>query len=245
MATTTTVPLKYNVEGSTDVDQRLGERPGIGNTVAVLLQVPFPKIMRNPFRTACIRPGAMPYLFPPGENAESLVARLRQNGWRGEIVGPHGTGKSALLAALIPAVEQAGRSVLHIALHDGSGRRWSRVVSKIDILLQCSNADSRRPAPLLALDGYEQLSRWQRHCLARRCRRRGWGLLVTAHASTGLPPLWKTAATPELALRIVEQLTGGRPMPFSRAELAERLARRGGNLREMLFDLYDLYESPP
>ena len=34
----------------------------------------------------------------------------------------------------------------------------------------------------------------------------------------------------------------GQTPPFTAAELTECFARRGGNLREVLFDLYDLYE---
>ncbi len=68
----------------------------------------------NPFCTRWVRPGAIPFLFPPGENAEELADRLRQAGWWGEITGPHGSGKSALLAALTAAIEHApasGRSL--------------------------------------------------------------------------------------------------------------------------------------
>ena len=73
----------------------------------------------NPFATRFTRPGALGYLFPPGESAESLVDHLRQNGWRGEIIGPHGSGKSTLLAALLPRLAEAGRVVAHYALHQG------------------------------------------------------------------------------------------------------------------------------
>ncbi len=58
----------------------------------------------------------------------------------------------------------------------------------------------------------------------------------------GLPPLYQTAATFELAEQIVRQLLGGQPSPFMPAEVSQALSRREGDLREMLFDLYDLYE---
>ena len=45
-----------------------------------------------------------------------------ENGWWGEILGPHGAGKSALLATLIPAVERAGRRPVLVELHDGQRR---------------------------------------------------------------------------------------------------------------------------
>jgi hypothetical protein len=191
-----------------------------------------PTAAENPFSTRRTRPGAMPFIFSCGQDAETLVERLGQNGWRGEVLGPHGSGKSALLATLIPALERAGRHAVLVELHDGQRRL---------------PPDAIRAAPpaastLLIVDGYEQLNCWSRWRLGRLCRRRGWGLLVTAHASVGLPELCRIAATPELAEKIVGQLLAGRERPFAVEELAEFLRRRQGNLREVLFDLYDLYE---
>ena len=186
----------------------------------------------NPFCTRRIRPGAIPFLFPAGQNAETLVERLRQNGWWGEIIGGHGSGKSALLATLIPSIERAGRHPTLVELHDGQRRLPS------DIDRECQPD----PSMVLIVDGYEQLSCWRRWLSKRLCHRRGWGLLVTGHASVGLPPLHQTAATPELAEKIVGKLMAGRAAPLAASELAECLARHHGNLRETLFELYDLYE---
>jgi hypothetical protein len=186
----------------------------------------------NPFCTQRIRPGAMPFLFPAEQDAETLIERLRQNGWRGEIIGAHGSGKSALLATLIPAIERAGQHVAVVELHGGQRRL------PLDVERECGACKSM----VLIVDGYEQLSRWHRWLLARQCRRRCWGLLVTAHASVGLPPLYRTAPTPELAERVVGQLMAGRAAPLGASELADCLARRDGDLRETLFHLYDLYE---
>jgi hypothetical protein len=186
----------------------------------------------NPFCTRRIRPGAIPFLFPAGQDAETLVEQLRQNGWWGEIVGDHGSGKSALLATLIPAVERVGQRVTLIELHDGQRR----------LPLRLDGGRRLRTRQIMVIDGYEQLSRCRRWLLKRLCRRRGWGLVVTAHASVGLPPLWQTATTPELAQRIVDQLTAGQTPPLAPSELAECLARHHGDLRETLFHLYDRYE---
>ena len=94
----------------------------------------------------------------------------------------------------------------------------------------------------MIVDGYEQLGWWARRKLHRQCERRKWGLVVTAHAPVGLPTLATTGTTPELAQALVERLLPG-DGPISVADVAERFARHGGNLREILFDLYDLYEA--
>lgn len=186
----------------------------------------------NPFCSRNIRPGATPFFFSVGENAESLVRRLRENGWRGEIVGRHGTGKSTLLAALVPALRDAGRKTLLVELHDGQRRL------PLDLDEQCHS----EPFDLLIVDGYEQLSRWNRFKLKRRCRRRGWGLLVTVHESVGFAEIHRTAVSEELAAKIVEHLMEERTPAFGRDEISAAFARHRGDIREMLFDLYDVFD---
>jgi hypothetical protein len=186
----------------------------------------------NPFATRHVRPGALPFLFPPGQSAAVLVDRLRAQHWRGEIVGPHGSGKSSLLATLIPMIHEAGHPTLRVTLHDGQRRlpqsvRWTEIAA----------------GTIVVIDGYEQLSTWSRVRLAALCRRRNLGLVVTSHGSVGLPPLWTTEVTPELAQRLVAQLLGEESSVISPDEVASCLARHRGNLRETLFELYDLYES--
>jgi hypothetical protein len=189
-------------------------------------------VSQNPFCTRRVRPGALPFIFPPGQNAETLVDRLRQLGWWAEIIGPHGSGKSALLATLMPAIERAGLRTVLVELHDAERR------------LPLDLARERRldPPSVLVVDGYEQLSFWSRLVLKRFCRRRGVGLLVTAHVPAGLSTLHRTAATLGLAEQIVAELMTGQERPFTTREVAGCFSRRDGDLRETLFDLYDLYE---
>ena len=192
----------------------------------------WPTASENPFNTRHVRPGVITFVFPPGDNADALVDRLRQAGWCGEIVGEHGSGKSTLLATLTPAIERAGRRVVVVALHDRQRRPPPGVWS--DAGLDC--------AAVLIVDGYEQLNRWSRLTLKRFCRRRGTGLVVTAHDSVGFPPLYQTIATASLVERIVGQLMCGREGLLTSEEVSECMSRHGGNLRETLFDLYDIYE---
>ena len=186
----------------------------------------------NPFSTCRTRPGAIPYVFPRGESALGLVRRLRQNGWRGQIIGEHGSGKSALLATLIPAIRQSGRPTLLIELHDGQRR----------LPLDLSQAPELAARPVVIIDGYEQLSFWSRWCAKRLCRRHGLGLVVTAHAPVGLPALFCTTTSPELVETIVRQLLGESQSFATAEELQQQFLRHRGNLRELLFALYDRYE---
>jgi hypothetical protein len=175
----------------------------------------------------------IPFIFPPGEDARALVAQLQANGWLGQIIGPHGSGKSSLVASLIPAIEQAGRHAVLMELHDRQRRL------PMDAALQ---AELGRRAVLI-VDGYEQLSILSRLRLRWLRRRKRVGLVVTAHASVGLPTLHRTVSNLESAREIISQLLRDDPTRFTPEEIESAFVRHGGNLRECLFDLYDLYEA--
>ncbi|HEY5313041.1 MAG TPA: hypothetical protein VIK18_11000 [Pirellulales bacterium] len=192
-------------------------------------------LLSNPFATRYVRPGAISYRWPPGGVAEFLD-RLKAGNWRGEIVGPHGSGKSTLLAALVPALEAAGHRVILFRLGAGA-RRLPRGAARLA---------AAGPGTLVIVDGYEQLAGWARWMLRTACRRRQSGLLVTTHRGSGLPRVAETCVEPAVAVDIVRELLGdsGSVEP---GEVLPALEASGGNLREALFQLYDLYEArrPP
>jgi hypothetical protein len=186
----------------------------------------------NPFSTCWTKPGALRYLFSAGDNAESLVARLASAHWRGAIVGPHGAGKSTLLATLRPCLQAAGRSLQAVSLRDGQRRLPPDFLRRTLTL----------PRPLVVVDGYEQLSYQARWCLRRRCYRAGAGLLVTSHAATSLPTLAACEPNLDLVLQLTARLTRRVPSPVTPSDVAASHACHGGNVREILFDLYDRHE---
>ncbi|NIL98450.1 MAG: hypothetical protein GTO62_15310 [Planctomycetales bacterium] len=184
--------------------------------------------------TRCVRPGALAYRFAPGPRLNQLLDRLRDTrGW-GQIIGPHGSGKSTLLHTLWPALGSAGFEPLGFVLRDGQRRLpagWRREAA--------GGCGQRR---LLVLDGYEQLSWLARWNLQRTCRRRGWGLLITAHQPQGLPMLYRTRTTPPLAQALVQHLLADQPLALPAAEIDASFHRHRGNLRTMFGELFDRYE---
>lgn len=187
---------------------------------------------RNPFSTANTRPGAIPFHFPAGTAAVQLVEQLRQQKWWGEIVGPHGSGKSTLIATLRPILAKFGRDVECFTLHRGEKR------------LPISNHQPRswKSSTQVVVDGFEQMSFWRRMALKRTCNKRRTGLLVVTHTSVGLPSLFGTRTTPELAQRLVMELTAGDSMQINPEDVRRSYDRHQANLRETFFELYDVYE---
>jgi len=186
----------------------------------------------NPFSTRYIRPGAIGYLFEPGDSAEKVVRRLADFGRKAQIIGPHGSGKSTLVAELLAALGHAGKRPLLVALHDGERSMPRDWVSQARAL----------SAGIVVVDGYEQLSYLSRWRLNARCRRHGWGLLVTSHKDVGLPTLSTLAPDLPTAQQVVERLLSSGIDTISRETVAECFASTDGNMREMLFTLYDRYE---
>jgi hypothetical protein len=133
----------------------------------------------------------------------------------------------------MPALEAAGRVAVLFTLRDDQTR----------LPVSLRQLDQHGARSMVVVDGYEQLGRLSRWRLIGHCRRRGYGLLVTAHGNSGLPVIFRTE--PDLATieRIVERSLpphGGR---ICRADLQRAWRRHGGNVREILFELYDLFEA--
>jgi len=161
-----------------------------------------------------------------------LLDLLRNNHWWGEIIGPHGSGKSSLLAELLPLLEATGRRVALYNLHQGDR---TIPVSKADVAAWSEETQ-------VVVDGYEQLSWWSKRRLQSQVKAQKAGLLITAHQPMGLPPLFATEPTLALARQIVAELVkSDQDQALTDADVAAAFTAHGANLREMLFSLYDVY----
>jgi hypothetical protein len=187
----------------------------------------------NPFSTRAVRPGAIEYQFPSDDSLASLLSRLSENHWWGEIIGNHGSGKSTLIETLRAAFPNAGRKVQQFTLSRGE----RRLPTDVD---EMSNWDEQTQ---VVVDGFEQLSWWHRRSLKRICRRRGCGLLITAHRSFGFPPVFTAMTSLDLTEQLVFALLPDKATKhISTAEIVEAFGRHEGNVREVFFDMYDRCE---
>jgi hypothetical protein len=196
------------------------------------------KARENPFRVARVRT-AIRYAPPAAEpdasraGAMGLLPRLAALDHRAAIVGPHGSGKTTLLEDLEHVLAQRGFRILHLRL-DTDGPRLPR-----EWPVSARRLGAR---DIVCLDGAELLGpvawarfRWQ----ARRAR----GLIVTTHRPGRLPTLIVCRTSPALLDRIVRRLA---PDELTAAPpVAELFARHGGNVRDALRELYDVYAAVP
>ena len=192
----------------------------------------------NPFSSRDVRPGAIPFCFASETEPEALLDKLAAGGWWGEIVGPHGSGKSTLIQTLIPGLQERGRKVVFFLLQRG---QRSLSLGRGPNTAEGKRSDWDEQTQVI-VDGYEQLSLWSAWRLRRTCQRFGAGLLVTSHRSVGLPPLRNTATSVNLANQLVDLLARSGPTHVTPADVTASFTRQKGNLREVFFELYDLYE---
>jgi hypothetical protein len=192
-------------------------------------------IQSNPFATRFTRPGVIDFIFFRGESVASLVKGLRKSDWWGQITGPHGSGKSTLVAAVVPVLEAAGRRVVRITVPQDQ--------SHLSRPFPWQPDGNENSVTQVIIEGYERLSWWSRWRVKSACRRRRAGLLVTSHGDAGFPTLYRTEPTLELAKAVVGRLLAPGDVTITEADIAAAFASHPDNLREMLFSLYDLYQT--
>ncbi len=189
----------------------------------------------NPFATRFTRPGYR-FVEPDDVSAvESLTVRFLRNGKRGQIVGPHGCGKTSLVYAMTRSLQAAFRAT-HFLVIRRQGWFGFRT-EKIAGLPGSGDND------LWVVDGVENLSPIQRWCLVGSCRFRKCGLLLTTHqALLGVPVLEKLIPTFSHFEEIVEQLTRPRDVTIQPGSVREAYELHGGDYREGLMFLYDVFQ---
>ena len=92
------------------------------------------------------------------------------------------------------------------------------------------------------VDGYEQLNRFARWRLRRTCRTARAGLLITTHRPANLPTLIALECPLRTVQNLVIQVLGNDPGMIGPDDVSRCYTVHRGNVREVFFALYDLYE---
>ena len=208
----------------------------------------------NPFSTRKTTPGKIPYFFE-GEGFScheydppiflDFYRAFRKFDDQSQIIGGHGTGKTTFLTAFIQFLQKQNHIVNHFTLHDKQrflpNEFWERHIS---LVAQFKTGAIENP-PISVIDGYEQLSLMQKIRLRLACRKGRCGLLMTTHTPAWrLPVLLRTEPSYQTLQNIIGYLFRDQPdiVPPEDALCRLLFERHQGNIRNVLFDLYDHYE---
>ena len=188
----------------------------------------------NPFSVRWIDPNRIFFEPLPGICLKRLLRQLEcERGW-GQIVGPHGSGKTTLVNQLESQLRYRTIPVVKVVLQR---HVWRRGFQQALSATRCTGTH-------LIVDGFEQLPAVARWGLRWLCARRDCGLLVTSHRDVRLP--WLVETKPSLAW--VQQIVSRLLQPYPSGLILDEdvracFYRQHGNLRETLFALYDLFEN--
>lgn len=200
------------------------------------------RMQTNPFSTRFIQPGAIPYQCFEGSTVSDLVERFFQlRTKRGSIVGPHGSGKSTLVASIILVLGTHRPEIKIHPLRFSTDQLASQSLKR-------SVAKWTRSSVVI-LDGYEQLGFWSRLMVEWVARSRSISILATAHQPLrGFETVWETSVNDASSRWVVEQLlqlsgpSKGADVLLQSEDWARSREAHGQNLRESLFDMYDWWQ---
>lgn len=214
----------------------------------------------NPFSTKYIRPGAMAYVGKPNE-IETTIERWRKANWIGQIVGPHGSGKTTMTIAIEESIRGPDQSKRcdfcanprritirrerKLRIPSWTVNEPSCTRSQFDAKKNCTKLPS-----LLIVDGIANLSWLQRWLVVQSCQAKRIGLLITTHkAIFGLPIIARSQPDELVFQRLVNQLitknhqfANPDDQDDLRSIVSFEFASSRGNLREAFMSLYDVYE---
>lgn len=191
----------------------------------------------NPFATRFTSPGRLPALDAAGRpiDLDGLIDRLLRMRFAA-IIGPHGSGKSTVLANIVAILHERGALVRSIRL------RSLRDASLLVRTVAAAGTDAT-----VAVDSWECLGAAAGWIVRGLAWMRGCRLVVTSHqGAAGFQVL--TDCRPTLA--VLEALVSHLPAMaewygpiIDAADLKAVFARQHGDIREIFFDLYDRFEA--
>ena len=191
-------------------------------------------LKHNPFSTKFVRPGAIEFYASSGLDLNSIADELMRHKI-GQIVGPHGCGKTTLTHGLESLLGVSGQPFTTI--------RRITVRSKNDLTTSHCDQDSAiSHGELLIVDGFKRLPWLHRRMLIANAKRSKTGLLITTHQRVrGIEVLAELTPSLESLIHVVRHL---KPDPMPDPTLIEDVFKRtNGNIRESLMAMYDWFES--
>ena len=182
----------------------------------------------NPFGAKRIQ--AIGYL-PQELSWRQIETRLNQLDDTAAIVGPHGSGKTALLRNLETRLSQCGVSTAMLFINLDIKLPWQTIRNTIESL---------PPKGVLFFAGANHLPFLRFKQLQYLTRKRHVGLVITSHREGLLPTLTYCRPRLELLTELTERLLG-KNEAIEPLHLAALFESHNGNICDCLWQLYDEY----
>lgn len=180
----------------------------------------------NPFRAGRIE--ALRYRLDEA-GWHDLLSRFAAQGWRGLLVGPHGSGKTTLREEIERRLITEGWQVRSLVIREPHRRNTMNARRMI------AGGDEKT---LLTIDGLDRLGAVSWLWLRFAARRLG-GILATSHTAGRLPTLRRHDTSPELLAALAGDLLGLPPSAISHERCATLFRQHRGDLRACFRSLYD------
>lgn len=224
-------------------------------------------IRHNPFSTCFTRPGRVPFLLSdsqgqvkPKTELTSLIDRFLSERCVGQIVGPHGCGKTTLCHTIADELHDIFPVVDYVAIRSGRDLetvRYGNLLTKGDKGDKGDRESSMVAGPKLTIvDGAERLSLLQqRMIVANLAPGKGVGSKGVGSKSSPLGGLLFTSHRPLKFVSILHTITPclvtfigvarhlDPSLQLEEHQLSDLFEQAGHNIREAIMLLYDWHES--
>ena len=228
----------------------------------------------NPFATRWVRPDAAPFVGRQSfvdTYVDNFFALCESGKPVGQIVGPHGCGKTTLTIAMETRLRTYFQDVSRITIHDKAIQRRrcdlpnrhlftqptdrnprlavsGNSVNSANDLRTIANSSRILFRRLLIVDGFERLNFINRFSMIGWCRRNRCGLLLTTHRHlVGVPVVKKLSPTLNRFQEIVATMVARQPHSTAKIpgdkQIKNAYLSCEGNYREALMCLFDEFES--
>lgn len=214
----------------------------------------------NPFSTRFTDPRTCEYVPQDSDGSTckigipEIVGRFRDADYLGQILGPHGSGKTTLAVMLSRALSDRFSDLRLVTIRKGQKSNRMLDFSAVSVTSELKPtqfyANSRgrlRNRSLIQLnivDGVELLSPLNRRLLIRSARRSDGGWLFTVHQQvSGIDDVASLIPSLVQFRKIVNGLQQNSSCRVGDSEIADSYLRHRGNYRLGLFRLYDLFAS--